>query len=172
MSLRVAIETPARAEIRRIAHTPVPLAVAANKAFDRKRKADTLAQATRGHASHTDVRASSALRVPAAKWPTATRRDQSLTGDPHGRFKAEEAQRAKWLQELQQVVHTAKLPVLDIAARMSDPNVLLSALGRGRRWRTLRRMILDWERAARFINVLSICHGHHVLRKSLTFWVC
>ena len=65
---------------------------------------------------------------------------------PYARHKSEEAHRAKWLGELQQVIMASGLPVLDIAFRREDPNVLMSALGRGRRWRTLKRRVMVWKR--------------------------
>ena len=67
----------------------------------------------------------------------------------------EEAQRARWLAELQQLVIASRLLVMDVALRMNDLNVLMSALGKGRRWRTLRRRVLDWKRAQRYYMVTS-----------------
>ena len=46
---------------------------------------------------------------------------------------------------------------MEVASRMKDPNVLLSALDKGRRWRTLKRRVWDWKRAQRFF-MLSTSH--------------
>ena len=48
VSLRLAVEIPAPAEIRRAAHMPTPLSVAVDLAHERKRKAHMLVQATGG----------------------------------------------------------------------------------------------------------------------------
>ena len=109
--LRQAIEVPAKAELRRVAHVPVPLAVAANLAHDRKREASVLVQATRGQFIPTEALASSAQHAATSKWPIMFRKDPELTSDPHARHMAEEAHGSKWLHELYQLAQAAKLPV-------------------------------------------------------------
>ena len=98
-----------------------------------------LAEATGERVRPIDSRASPSQHGPAGKWPTTIGRDRALAGGPRARVKGEEAQRAKWLAELQQLVLASHLPVMEVASRMKDPIVLLSALGKGRRWRTLKR---------------------------------
>ena len=93
--------------------------------------------------------------VSAGQWPSTFRRDRALVGDPHARGKGEEAQRKKWLAELHQLVMESRLPVVEVASRMKDPSVLLAALGKGRRWRTLKRRVLDWKRAQRYFTLTT-----------------
>ena len=61
--------------------------------------------------------------------------------------------RSKWLLELRSIVVQASLPVVAVAASMKDPNMCLTALGWGRRARTLRRRVFVWRRVSRYLQL-------------------
>ena len=145
--LRRDLEGPAGRELRQIA--------SASHMFVNSTRLDThvprqLVPSTPESAALVTMHGSEACPT---SWPTAPRPKRALEGDPKARELAETRERAKWVSEIRDIVVAARLPVVAVAAKMSRPESVLSSMGRGWRRSTLRRRVLDWRPAARFLSL-------------------
>ena len=147
--LQALLATRADHEAGVIARTPMPSMVASVTRNERKRRqALTLERA----ALPVDT-LPSPTGEPPSRWPVSVRARAGLEGNPRARELAETAERSTWVGDLRDIVVGAKLPIVQLMSTMLKPEAALSGVGRGRRASTLRRRVLDWKRAARFLTV-------------------
>ena len=88
--------------------------------------------------------------APTCRWPCKLKRSLALAGDPAARQKAEQAERRRWLNCLADLVVEAKLPVAQLALALEWPEGVLMKLGQGRRARTIRQRVREWDKARRY----------------------
>ena len=143
------LEPIASRELRAIAITPTPLAVATSMIDSRKRLRSAPSVAVDLPPADLPM-----LAMP-GRWPIKLARNTELRGDPQARAKKEAAMRRKWVSELRDLVISAHLPLASMAATSQDPESLMQLVGAGRRSATIRRRVLDWKPAARYFMLVS-----------------
>ncbi len=86
----------------------------------------------------------------APRYGTSRRRGAALEGDANGRQKAEDAERAKWLARLGNILQELDASALREAG-CSDSRRLVQALVGGRRASTIRARVRTWEQYRRWL---------------------
>ncbi len=82
----------------------------------------------------------------------STRRQRAFDGDERGREKGEEAERARWMRELADLVRSSGVHLLDPNWDGLDGQRLLALVAGGRRASTLRTRARTWRAFMRFLR--------------------
>ena len=150
VALWVQASAPAMQLERRLSKIPSPSDIADSILFDResakqrrKQHIDSVQQAL-AHSLKPVAPAASA--GPQGKWPTRLRRSLALAGDADARETAGRAERDRWIREVKSIVVAAGLPVAHVHSQRSA----LLGVAQGRRARTLRKRVKDFQKLARY----------------------
>ena len=145
-----AAEVPARTAVRRAAAFSLEEAACArvlSERLGRRRLLDEVLPLTSSAGSGAVAPGSRAVGY----WPNRLKRDLALMDDPNARAVAEVRERTRWTVEAAAIVQEARLPLAKTAELTMDPAATLARIAQGRRARTLRKRVRDWEKVRRFL---------------------
>ena len=94
-----------------------------------------------------------ALGPSGASWPAGTRRQAADCPSHSARGSAEESERRRWLEKAVEIIAEAGLPVARGSLGAAGTDLVLHAVGQGRRYRTIRKRVTDWARVRRFLQM-------------------
>ena len=150
VELRRVSEAPARTAVRRAAAFSPEDAACAQVLSGRMGRRQLLERVLPLSSSATSGAVAPGSRA-IGYWPNRLKRDLALMDDPNARAAAEVRERLRWTREAAAIVQEAQLPLAKTAELTMDPSATLARIAQGRRARTLRKRVRDWEKVRRFL---------------------